>query len=123
MPKQLVLVKRAAHDRLLLAILTLVYIIIYSGILIVSHGRPYVLDNNESFSTLLHATNMYRFGLGPTAGLTDESNGPDAAQHPYVYTHQGNFPRFWALLLYVLGARSIETQIVITTFTVGAVGL
>jgi hypothetical protein len=86
-------------------------------------GLPYVLDNNETYSSLVHATNMLRFGVRGTFGLTDESYGFQVAQHPYVYTHQGNFPRFYTLLLYVLGARTAEAQIAATTFTVGLIGM
>src|SRR5262249_33376344 len=39
--------------------------------------------------------------------------------HPFVHTHEGNFPRLFAFLLYALGARSVESQIWITTMTVG----
>jgi hypothetical protein len=66
---------------------------------------------------------MLQFGVRETFGLTDESYGLERAQHPYVYTHGGNFPRLYTLLLLVLGARTAEAQIVITTFTVGLMGL
>jgi hypothetical protein len=84
---------------------------------------PYGTDNNETFSSLLHAKNMYWHGIGSTYGLTDESTSPNAAAAPFVYTHQGNFPRFYALLLYALGATSAEVQILITAMTIGTASI
>jgi hypothetical protein len=79
---------------------------------------PFGTDNNETFSSILHAKNMYLHGIGSTYGLTSETTSPtDTVQ--FVYTHQGNVPRFYALLLYVFGARSAEAQILITSLTVG----
>lgn len=100
-----------------------VYCLGYGWFLWYSDFLPYVLDNNETFSSLVHAANLYHFGIEKTFGLTDEAYGLSEAAHPYVYTHQGNFPRFYALLLYALGARSPESQIVITTFTIGFSGI
>jgi hypothetical protein len=77
------------------------------------------MDNNESFSSLWHARNLLAYGFERSYGLADESWSAVAAGHPYVHTHQGNFPRLFATLIYLLGARSIEAQIAITTFTVG----
>src|SRR5258708_5713394 len=84
---------------------------------------PYGTDNNETFSSLLHAKNMYWHGIGSTYGLTDESTSPNAAAAPFVYTHQGNFPRFYAFLLYALGATSAEAQILITAMTIGTASI
>ena len=106
-----------------LGVVVLSYAMILGWFLASTKGLPYVLDNNETFSSLVHATNILRFGVRETFGLTDEAYGLDPAQHPYVYSHQGNFPRLYALLLYVLGAQTAEAQIVATTFTVGLVGL
>src|SRR5262249_54294793 len=45
-----------------------------TGWLLASTGfLPYVMDNNESFSSLVHASNLDRFGLSNAFGLTDES--------------------------------------------------
>jgi hypothetical protein len=55
--------------------------------------------------------------------LTDESYGQFAGAHPYVYTHQGNFPRLFTWILYSLGVRSPSWHIFITTFTVGLAGI
>ena len=51
--------------------------------------------------------------------MADESFAYHEAAHPYVHTHQGNFPRVFAYVIYVLGARSIESQIAVSTFSVG----
>lgn len=99
------------------------YCLGYGWFLWSSDFLPYVIDNNETFSSLVHAANLYHFGIEKTFGLTDEAYGMSEAAHPYVYTHQGNFPRLYALLLYALGARSPESQIVITTFTIGFSGI
>lgn len=101
------------------AVLVLVYLIFYGSLIVAANGLPYVLDANESFSSLWHAINLHHFGLRSSFGLTDEAYGFDPAAHPYIYTHQGNFPRLFAYVIYLLGARSIESQIVVTTFTVG----
>jgi hypothetical protein len=104
-------------------VVVLAYAVVLSAFLASAQGLPYVLDNNETYSSLVHATNILRFGVRQTYGLADESYGLEPSQHPYVYTHGGNFPRFYTLLLYVLGARTAEAQIATTTFSVGLVGL
>jgi len=101
------------------ALLCLGYVLFYGWLLARSDWFPYVMDNNESFSSLWHAANLYHFGLERSFGLTDEAYGIAPEAHPYVYTHQGNFPRLFALILYVAGARTVEAQIFVTTFTVG----
>lgn len=106
-----------------MGLVALSYFVILGWFLASTRGLPYVLDNNETFSSLVHARNILHFGVRETFGLTDETYGLERAQHPYVYTHQGNFPRFYALLLYALGARTAESQIASTTFTVGLLGL
>ena len=107
------------HARSHLILVALAYGLLFGSCLWVTGGFPYVLDNNESFSSLWHARNLYDFGLARSWGLADESFSPHAGAHPYVHTHQGNFPRLFAFALYVLGARDITSQIVLTTFTVG----
>lgn len=104
------------RDSLLLA---LFYLLTYGWFLGHTAFLPYVFDNNESFSALVHGSNLYHFGVGTSFGLTDEAYGPDPAAHPYVYTHQGNFPRLFAFLLYAAGIRTVEAQIAVSTFTVG----
>lgn len=100
-------------------ILSAIYVLVFGHLLGASGFLPYVMDNNESFSAFWHARNLFEFGLGKSFGLADESFAYFSAAHPFVHTHQGNFPRLFALLIYALGARTIESQIVITTFTIG----
>ncbi len=52
-------------------------------------------------------------------GLADEAFSPDPAAHPIIHTHQGNWPRVFTFILFALGARSAESQIIIHVFTVG----
>lgn len=99
------------------------YLILYFLFLYLCNFLPYVFDNNETFSNLMHAQNLYNFGLKTSFGLTDEAFAILKEAHPYVYTHQGNFPRLYAFILYCLGARSAESQIFITTFTIGLAGI
>ncbi len=104
-------------------VVILSYLIIYGTFLFLTNFLPYVFDNNESFSALLQAKNLFDFGLHKSFGLTDEAIGPLSAAHPYVYTHQGNFPRFYTLLLYSFGLHGIESQLFVTTFTIGLIGI
>jgi|GEM_PF-1231157 len=99
------------------------YLVIYGAFLLHTGGFPYTIDNNESFSSLVHARNLADFDLGRSFGLTDESYALTEAGHPYIHSHQGNFPRIFAFLIYLLGAKSIESQIWITTFTIGLVAI
>jgi len=102
-----------------LVVLISIYFGLFGFIFAVSDFLPYIMDNNETFSSIIHAKSIYDFGLAKSFGLTDESYGINAESHPFVYTHQGNFPRFPALFLYALGAKSAESQILIHTFTIG----
>ena len=102
-----------------LAVVLVAAVAVYVWLYLTGGGLPYVMDNNESFSTLWHARNIYEFGIQESWGLADESFGWDAAAHPYVHTHQGNWPRLFGYLIYLLGARTVESQILVTTFTVG----
>src|SRR5439155_8323522 len=106
-----------------LGCLVLAYIALYGLLLVWTGFRPYVLDNNESYSALIHASNIYQFGVAKSFGLTDEAYGPNPLAHPYIHTHQGNMPRLFAFVLYAFGARTIESQIAITTLTVGLIGM
>ena len=56
-----------------LALLIALHLVLYGGLLIWSGGVPYVFDNNESFSSLIHAHNLYQFPLSDSMGLTDEA--------------------------------------------------
>jgi hypothetical protein len=100
-----------------------IYLLVATFALIHTRGLPYGLDNNESFSSAIHARNLATYGVGRSFGLTDESYGITAAAHPFIHSHQGNFPRLFAFALYALGARSIEAQIVTTTVTVGLIAI
>lgn len=100
-------------------LVVVVYIGFYSTLIYLGGGLPYVMDNNESFSSLWHARNALELGIDNSAGLADEVFSPHSEAHPYVHTHQGNFPRLYAMLIYALGAASVESQILLTTFTVG----
>ncbi len=95
------------------------YAVVFIAIILAGHGLPYVMDNNETFSSLNHAYNLWHFNFWDSLGLTDEAASPSVLAHPMIHTHQGNFPRLFSFFLYVLGARSAEAQILITTFTVG----
>jgi hypothetical protein len=106
-----------------LLLMVLGYCILYGALLWYTGGLPYVLDNNESFSSLWHAYNLYHFDLTKSMGLADEAFAYHAAAHPFVHTHQGNFPRLFAFVIFVLGATTIQSQIVVTTFTVGLAGV
>jgi len=97
----------------------LFFFIIFVSIIIYGNGIPYVFDGNETFSSILHAKNLLTFDLLQSMGLADESGSPIAAGHPVVHTHQGNFSRLFAAVIYALGAKSPEAQIIVTTFTIG----
>ena len=112
-----------APDRTPVALLIAAYGAIFGGMLIATDFLPYVLDGNETFSSLWHAANLYRFGFAESWGLADEAFSPHPAAHPYVHTHQGNFPRLFAYLLYAVGSHTAESQITITTFSIGIAGI
>ncbi len=114
--------KGAAHIGFLALALILNLAVIIS-VLLSSDFLPYITDNNESFSTFIHANNMLRFGFWSTAGLTDEANSSDKTAHPYVYTHEGNFPRFPVLGLLLLGINRLEWQITALALILGSLSL
>lgn len=109
--------------RIYLLLTALVYLGLYGGLLVWTDGLPYVMDNNESFSTVWHAQNMATQDIRRSFWLTDESYGSNPEAHPFVHSHQGNFPRLFGFLIYVLGVRSVEAQIVVTTLTIGALAV
>ncbi|MCC7368892.1 MAG: hypothetical protein IT306_10745 [Chloroflexi bacterium] len=102
-----------------LGLLLAIYLGLYGWFVFSTDRLPYVYDNTETFSALWHAHNLYTFDFFTSWGLTDEAYGPEPAAHPFVHSHQGNFPRLFAYLIYALGARTAESQIVVTTFTIG----
>ena len=79
-----------------LLILGSIYVVLVLAYLIQYQGLPYIFDNNESFSSIIHAKNLLQFDFLKSFGLADESYGVTESAHPYVYTHQGNFPRLFA---------------------------
>jgi hypothetical protein len=96
------LATRLREQNVFRALTLIVFCLAVFALLVFSDFLPFGTDNNETFSSILHARNMYLHGIGSTYGLTSEATSPiDAVQ--FVYTHQGNFPRFYALLLYALG--------------------
>lgn len=107
----------------LFALVAALHLALYGALLAWSGGVPYVFDNNESFSILHHAKNLYQFPVSDSMGLTDEAFSPAPEAHPFVYTHQGNFPRVFALVIFAAGARTIESQIVVTTVAVGSLAM
>ncbi len=115
------LVKRPLQFYLILTLV--IYFVGYWFFLHSTAYLPYVLDNNETYSSLVHAYNMYFGDWSQHFGLTDEAFSPDPAAHPVIHTHQGNWPRIFAYLLFALGARSAESQITIHVFTIGAVSI
>jgi hypothetical protein len=105
--------------RISTSIVLIAYFVYYVALIIKGQGIPYVLDNNESYSALLHAHNLWNFDFFESFGLADDVASPAPAAHPVVHTHQGDFPRLFTFILYAIGARSVESQIWITTFSVG----
>jgi hypothetical protein len=97
----------------------LIFSIASSLLIISANGIPYSLDSNESFSSLWHAFSINKFGIEASKGLADEVFSPLTTSHPFVHSHQGNFPRLFAWIIFELGARSAEAQIIVTTFTIG----
>jgi hypothetical protein len=91
----------------------------YGWFLVRSSFVPYVMDGNETFSVWWHAHNLYTFSFWKSFGLTDESYGLTEASHPFFHTHQGNMPRLFGFLIYVLGARTVEAQVLVTTLIIG----
>lgn len=103
--------------------ITFFYLIIFSWVLYQSNGIPYVMDNNETYSSLVHATSIEKFGVSHSKGLADEVFSPHVSAHPYVHSHQGNYPRLYSWVIYKLGATTPAQQIVVTTFTIGLAAL
>ncbi len=111
------------EDWAYLAAAVAIFVLSVGWLLVYSNFIPYVTDGNESFSSYIHAKNMKQFGIRATMGLTDEANPPDARAHPYVYTHQGNFPRFASWVLLLLGIEKIEWHIGLISLAVGLVSV
>lgn len=88
-----------------------------------SDGLPYVMDANETYSSIAHAAGIHNFGLSDSYGLANEVFSPFADSQPYVHSHQGNYPRIYASILYELGFSDPRSQIIITTFTIGLLSI
>ena len=101
------------------SIVLVAYFVIFGWLLTNTNGMPYVMDNNESYSSVVHVNSLSKFGLLETRGLADEALGPSADAHPYVHSHQGNFPRLFAWIIFELGATTVAEQIWVTTFSIG----
>jgi hypothetical protein len=106
-----------------LGILLATYVGLYGWLLARTDFLPYTFDAAETFSAHWHAYNLYHFDFFASLGLTDEAFSPDPAAHPFVHSHQGNVPRLFTLLIYVLGARTPESQIAATAFTAGLLAM
>lgn len=102
-----------------LCILMAAYLMTFGLLLFFSDGMPYILDGNETYSSITHAKSISNFGILKSYGLADEVFSPSSMAHPFVHSHQGNYPRLFAWVIYELGARGPKEQILITTFTVG----
>lgn len=103
--------------------IALTYLVFFGWVLYTTNGMPFVTDNNETYSSIVHAKSISQFGVSKSYGLADEAYGPSLMAHPYVHSHQGNYPRLFAWIIYELGATNPMQQIVITTFTVGLVSI
>lgn len=110
---------RASSPRPAWVVVLATYVVLYAVLLFRTDGYPYVLDNNESYSSWWHARSLYENGIAKTKGLTDEVFSPAPTASPYIHSHQGNLPRLFTFILYAAGFRSISAQIWLTTFTVG----
>lgn len=84
---------------------------------------PYVMDGNETYSSLVHARNLLTYGLEVTSGLADESVALTAEGHPILHTHQGNFPRLPATILSAVGIDGPTGQIAFHSIVIGGFSL
>lgn len=91
----------------------------FGVVILLSNGIPYGLDGNETFSSIVHAINFLNFDFSHARGLADETLSRDIAAHSFVHTHQGNFPRVFATLLYAIGFTSPEGQVIATALLIG----
>src|SRR4029077_20801140 len=98
-------------------IILIAYTVYYVLLISRGHGVPYVLDNNETYSALLHAHNLWSFDFFRSFGVADDLASPLEAAHPIIHTQQGNFPPLFAFYVYACGARTAQSQIWITKFT------
>ncbi|MDB2703587.1 hypothetical protein N9Y70_02465 [Methylophilaceae bacterium] len=106
-----------------LLLILFLYFAIFGSVIYLSNGIPFIFDNNESFSAWWHAYNSINFGFTDSYGLADESFSYDKEAHPFAYTHAGTMPRLWVEILFRIGFPSIESQIVITCFSIGLLAI
>jgi hypothetical protein len=99
------------------------FVAISLGLMISNRGIPAVFDGNETFSSILHARNLLTFGPKVAAGLADESTSPHVAGHAVVHTHQGNFPRLYAMVLSATGLDGPVSQVAATVLPIGFAGV
>src|ERR1700738_3702848 len=118
-PIALIISRRAHTFWTLFWVLVCLHQLYFGWFLVKSSFVPYVMDGNETFSVWWHAHNLYTFSFWKSFGLTDESYGFDASAHPFFHTHQGNMPRLFGFLIYALGARTVEAQVLVTTLIIG----
>ncbi len=104
---------------LVAVLLGILFCAVSLGMVAGGRGIPAVFDGNETFSSILHARNLLSFDIGASAGLADESTSSRPQAHPVVHTHQGNFPRLYATLLYALGMKDATSQVLATVLPVG----
>lgn len=100
-------------------ILVCLHQLYYGWFMVRSSFVPYVMDGNETFSVWWHAHNLYTFSFWKSFGLTDEAFSFNESAHPFFHTHQGNMPRLFGVLIYSLGARTVEAQVLVTTLIIG----
>jgi hypothetical protein len=91
----------------------------YGWFLVKSSVVPYAMNGNETFSVWWDAHNLCTFSFWKSDILTDESYGLTQASHPFFHTQRGNMPPPVRLLIYALGARTVEAQVLITTLIIG----
>jgi hypothetical protein len=118
-PKALAINRSGQHFWTLFWVLVCLHQLYFGWFLVKSSFVPYVMDGNETFSVWWHAHNLYTFSFWKSFGLTDESYGLTEASHPFFHTHQGNMPRLFGFLIYALGARTVEAQVLVTTLVIG----
>ncbi len=104
-----------------LVVVFLAHTILYGWLLLKSEGVPYVMDGNESYCTWWHAYSLNEFPLSKTCGLANEALSRSVSAQAVVHTHQGNWPRIPAAVVYWLGIKSLESQIAVTTLLLGGV--
>jgi hypothetical protein len=105
------------------AIIIIVNVILSLIYLQLNNYIPFALDNNETFATIIQARNIFEYGISSSFGITDESFGVRPESHPYVYTHQGNLPRIFSFALMLTGAKSPESQIIVTALIISSFSL